>query len=1143
MASRLARAASVFPVLLWAMAASAQTASPGSQRDALRTRLANSFVLADFNADFVTDAAITGFLDDAVTILIGDASGGFHKHTSLQTGRGPRSIAAADFDGDGLVDLAVGEFLAGSVRVFKGHRDGRFEPSTVVPMTPGVVAIVADDVDGDGRADLATANALDGLVVVLGNDGDGRWHQTPVARVAAPTTLVAVDVGLDGTTDLATVDADATAAFVLEADGRGAFGNPSPAAVSDVLSLADAARLSRVVAAGTDGRMTVLSGDGEIGKAGAPLREPLAVAIQNFAGDVSAGETVAFSRLAGVAKLVDAAAQDHLEADLRLTDAAGLASVPVLLPTLADVTLVGVVLPAEAVRILGVVTVAELADMLSALADFTDTEHRAALASVSRYLQAGSAMGAAREMTALVNRLEAAEAGTESARGGAELARRMINQMLLLGVSTDVADDEALACDTPLRRTIATATEVDTFRFSGIANERVHLSVSREGGTNFDPIWRLLSPSGMQVCANFSHADCQLPAAGAYVVEVRDNLANGTGTYGVHLQRLTNGRRCGGTIACNTPVTATLGTAALADSNLHSFSGVANERVHISIATHSGTSFQPFWRLVGPTGNHICGYAASHADCTLPTSGSYAIEVLDGNFDGTGTYSLHLQRLNAGKRCGGTIACNTPVTATLGTAARADTNLHSFSGVANERVHVSIATHSGTSFQPFWRLVGPTGNHVCGYAASHADCTLPASGSYAIEVLDGNFDGTGTYSVQLQRLTAGQRCGGTIACNAPVTATLGTAARADTNIHNFPGVANERVHVSIATHSGAGFQPYWRLVGPTGNHVCGYAPNHADCTLPTSGSYAIEVIDGNLDGMGTYSVHLQRLTAGRRCGGTIACDTPVTATLGTAARADTNVHNFPGVANERVHVSIATHSGTGFQPYWRLVGPTGNHVCGYAPSHADCTLPTSGSYAIEVIDGNLDGTGTYSVHLQRLTAGRRCGSPVPCNTAVTATVGTVARADSNLHGFGGITGGVVQVALMNQGGTLFNPFWRVVTSAGTTACGYSSATAQCSLSGSAPYAVEVLDGSHNGSGTYRLTISGAGCTALQTPTPASSGRVPVAANPVLDSSRTTWTRRAKPMDYLRHWSRTISTAMLDGTHGFSPFKAARANAD
>src|SRR6185503_5009409 len=119
------------------------------------------------------------------------------------------------------------------------------------------------------------------------------------------------------------------------------------------------------------------------------------------------------------------------------------------------------------------------------------------------------------------------------------------------------------------------------------------------------------------------------------------------------------------------------------------------------------------------------------------------------------------------ERCGTAIACDVPASTTI--SLRADTDLHQFTAVAGEQLHITLANEGGTfGFNPVWRLLAPDANPVAGCATfSGADrvCTLSAAGAYAIEVEAGAFDATGTYSLQIQRLTAAQRCGTAIACD------------------------------------------------------------------------------------------------------------------------------------------------------------------------------------------------------------------------------------------------------------------------------------------------------------------------------------------------------------------------------------------
>src|SRR4051794_28624414 len=1071
------------------------------ERLLLNARLAQSFRVADLNGDGIQDIAFADFLADVVLLRFGDADGRFSRSNVLPAPGGPRSIVAVDLDKDGFVDLAVAGFFSGTVRIFMARGNGEFNAPELVAVSPGLTGLTAADYDGDGAIDLATSNVLSGAVTLL-KRGSNQWMHVPLGHSTSPTLLLTGDIDGNGAPDLVAVDADGSENYLFPSGRLGAFNQRDAAHTVETL-LADVEHQPGHIETNAQRQGKTTSGDGQVAAAGSVSPEWLSVQVRDRAGAARPGETVFFTRVAGMAELMDATATEARATDVRITDEQGSASAQVLLPPLPGVSVFAATFPREYTATFGVISFVQYKPIVEAIVAALAREIRdpglyaAHVTLLSRALEsidASDPVAAVREVVTsaeLLQRTGSTPSADARTPGAVDLERLMIDQILLAGISPQLAENQPILCDVPIRTTIAAATEVDRFTFNGVALEIVHISVGNEGGTNFNPVVTLIGPGGpVFSCATISsNADCTLPASGAYTVQVVDGSSNGTGTYSVHLQRLTAGRRCGGSIACDVPVTSTLGTAARADTNLHSFSAAANERVHVSIGNQGGTNFNPFFRVIAPTGAVVsgCSFTTSNIDCLLPVAGSYAVEVLDGAFDGTGTYSLHIQRLTAGFRCGGTIGCDVPVTTTLGTVARADTNLHSFSATANERVHVSIANQGGTNFNPFFRVLGPTGAVVpgCSFTTSNVDCLLPFTGSYAVEVVDGFLDGAGTYSLHIQRLTTGFRCGGTIACDVPVTTTLGTAARADTNLHSFSANANERVHVSIANQGGTNFNPFFRVLAPTGRSEERRAgtTSNVECLLPFTGSYAVEVLDGFLDGTGTYSLHIQRLTAAFRCGGTIACDVPVTTTLGTVARADTNLHSFSAAANERVHVSIANQGGTNFNPFFRVLAPTGAVVsgCSFTNSNVDCLLPVAGSYGVEVLDGSFDGTGTYSLHIQRLTAEFRCGGQARCGTALTpAALGAVARADSDLWSFGGVIGSV-NIAFTNLGGTAFNPVWRVVSPTGTTisGCTFSARTlATCALPSDGSYAVEVLDSSFDGTGRYALTVSGPGCRGL-----------------------------------------------------------------
>jgi hypothetical protein len=200
-------------------------------------------------------------------------------------------------------------------------------------------------------------------------------------------------------------------------------------------------------------------------------------------------------------------------------------------------------------------------------------------------------------------------------------------------------------------------------------------------------------------------------------------------------------------IACDVAASTTINLRA--DTDLHQLTtSVAGERVHVTLGNEGGTfGFNPVWRLFGPDAEVVAGcdtFSGGDRLCVLPAVGAYAIEVQDSGFDATGTYSVQFQRVTAGVRCGGSLVCGVGSQSTVNL--RADTDLWQFTGVAGSSVTVSLINRGGTfGFNPQWRLIGPDAAEIT--CASDGTCGLSANGSHAVEVWDGSFDATGSYTV------------------------------------------------------------------------------------------------------------------------------------------------------------------------------------------------------------------------------------------------------------------------------------------------------------------------------------------------------------------------------------------------------------
>jgi hypothetical protein len=137
----------------------------------------SSVVTADFNGDGKLDLAVTNFVANTVSVLLGNGDGSFRARVDYATGGGPDSVVARDFSGDGKLDLAVRNNIDNTVSILLGNGDGTFQQHVDFPTGLGPQRLSAGDFNVDGKLDLVVSNGDANTVSVLLGNGDGTFQE------------------------------------------------------------------------------------------------------------------------------------------------------------------------------------------------------------------------------------------------------------------------------------------------------------------------------------------------------------------------------------------------------------------------------------------------------------------------------------------------------------------------------------------------------------------------------------------------------------------------------------------------------------------------------------------------------------------------------------------------------------------------------------------------------------------------------------------------------------------------------------------------------------------------------------------------------------------------------------------------------
>ena len=185
--------------------------------------------VGDFNGDGKNDAVVANFLDNDVSVFLGDGNGSFQPQVKYNTGTGPTWVATGDLRHGGHLDLVVANQTANTVSVLLNNGDGTYQTHVDYPTANGPSSLAIGDLNGDGKLDLAAACSASNTVSILMGNGDGSFQAHSDLGVGlSPQGITMGDFNGDGKVDLAVVNSGDSTISILINNGNGTFGGPAP---------------------------------------------------------------------------------------------------------------------------------------------------------------------------------------------------------------------------------------------------------------------------------------------------------------------------------------------------------------------------------------------------------------------------------------------------------------------------------------------------------------------------------------------------------------------------------------------------------------------------------------------------------------------------------------------------------------------------------------------------------------------------------------------------------------------------------------------------------------------------------------------------------------------------------------------------
>jgi prepilin-type N-terminal cleavage/methylation domain-containing protein len=490
-------------------------------------------------------------------------------------------------------------------------------------------------------------------------------------------------------------------------------------------------------------------------------------------------------------------------------------------------------------------------------------------------------------------------------------------------------------------------------------------------GTQYEVTAGVQSTKYQQVCANESGTYSDLCTAGTNLALAPINFYSSSTALG---------NIPPGTLPFN--VSTTMGNALASQTTTEVFSGTAGQTLAITFDNGSSDTFSSNGaqlRLYSPTGSQLAsvwsGQGNSNgivvSDYTLPSSGTYTLELFPGTNTGQVTVYMMPYTVNTGTLAFGTSTVM-PITQSNQIAR------YTFSGTAGQVIDVYTQWTGIPTWGADLYFKSPSGATLfCGGSSCPTwdgpvvqQYTLPDTGTYTVE-LDPFYPNTGSVSVELENHI--YTSGPTLAFGPTASTTLSVSHYYETTTSSFTGTAGQIIDVYTTW---SGFPGWWEadlyFKNASGTTLfCGGAgcptwdgPVVQQYTLPYTGTYNV-TLQPNYPYSGNVSVQMVNHVYAT---GTVAFGT--TTTIPIAEYYATGLYTFSGTAGQTISIYTTF---TGF-PTWQadlyLENPSGTVIAangggqstwdGYMVSNY--SLPSTGTYTLK-LTASYPYTGTAEVYL------------------------------------------------------------------------------------------------------------------------------------------------------------------------------------